>query len=131
MLTILLFSHLCHVPTATIFTVKNPAEENMEGENKGDGEEDDFQTDEEDEMEVDSQVLQKRKKVCRNLKSIFYFYFIFNIAIRLFLTDANAVMSFRSKEAVFRRNSETTTGNRDVRNVEKSQMGSKCKTLNV
>ncbi len=50
-----------------MFTLKNPAEEeNMEGD--GDEEEDDFQTDEDEEMEVDKEVLQKRKKVCRNLK---------------------------------------------------------------
>lgn len=66
-------AHLCHVLTATIFTVKNPAEENLEGEKKEDEEEDDFQTDEDEEMEVDNQVLQKRKKVCRNLKNIFFF----------------------------------------------------------
>ncbi|XP_073333967.1 surfeit locus protein 2 [Pagrus major] len=47
----------------TIFTVRNPEEENMEGEKKGDEEEDDFQTDEDEEMEVDNRVLQKRKKV--------------------------------------------------------------------
>ncbi|XP_068191281.1 surfeit locus protein 2 [Antennarius striatus] len=44
----------------TIFTPKNTAEENTE-DNKNE-EENDFQTDEED-MEVDKQVLQKRKKV--------------------------------------------------------------------
>lgn len=46
----------------------------MEGEKKADEEEDDFQTDEDEEMEVDNQVLQKRKKVCRNLKNIFNFF---------------------------------------------------------
>lgn len=45
----------------TMFTLKNPAEESMEGEK--DEEEDDFQTDEDEEMEVDKQVVQKRKKV--------------------------------------------------------------------
>lgn len=45
----------------TLFTLKNPAEEGMEGD--GDEEEDDFQTDEDEEMEVDNQVQQKRKKV--------------------------------------------------------------------
>lgn len=47
-----------------MFTVKNSAEEGMEGD--GDEEEDDFQTDEEEEMEVDKQTLQKRKKVSEN-----------------------------------------------------------------
>ncbi|XP_070706857.1 surfeit locus protein 2 [Pempheris klunzingeri] len=45
----------------SLFTSKNQTEESMEGE--GDKEEDDFQTDEEEEMEVDKQALQKRKKV--------------------------------------------------------------------
>lgn len=49
-----------------MFSIKNPAEESMEGD--GDEGEDDFQTDEDEEMEVDKQALQKRKKVCRNLK---------------------------------------------------------------
>ncbi|XP_070780989.1 surfeit locus protein 2 [Enoplosus armatus] len=47
-------------PTS-MFTLKNTAEESMEGD--GGEEEDDFQTDEDEEMEVDKQVLQKRKKV--------------------------------------------------------------------
>ncbi|KAM7368941.1 hypothetical protein PAMP_013242 [Pampus punctatissimus] len=55
---------------SSMFTVKNQAEETME--DSGDEEEDDFQTDEdeeeEEEMEVDKQVLQKRKKVCKILK---------------------------------------------------------------
>lgn len=54
------------VPTASLFTLKNTTEENTEVNR--DEEEDDFQTDEDEEMEVDAQVLQKRKKVCRNLK---------------------------------------------------------------
>ncbi|XP_038590116.1 surfeit locus protein 2 [Micropterus salmoides] len=45
----------------TMFTLKTMAEESMEG--GGDEEEDDFQTDEDEQMEVDKQVLQKRKKV--------------------------------------------------------------------
>lgn len=49
------------LPTATIFTINNSAEEGVEGD--GDEEGDDFQTDEDEEMEVDKQVLQKRKKV--------------------------------------------------------------------
>ena len=57
-------------PTASMFTLKKQEEEVMEdGE---DEEEDDFQTDEDEEedeeMEVDKQVLQKRKKVRRSLK---------------------------------------------------------------
>lgn len=47
--------------TATVFTIKNTAEESMEGD--GAVEEDDFQTDEDEGMEVDKQVVQKRKKV--------------------------------------------------------------------
>lgn len=45
-----------------MFTLKNPAEESMKGDNEE--EEDDFQTDEDEEMEMDQQVVQKRKKVC-------------------------------------------------------------------
>ncbi|KAM9338633.1 surfeit locus protein 2 [Symphorus nematophorus] len=45
----------------SIFTLKNPAEESMEGD--GAEEEDDFLTDEDEEMEVDKQEQQKRKKV--------------------------------------------------------------------
>nr|XP_046231300.1 surfeit locus protein 2 [Scatophagus argus] len=45
----------------SLFTLKNLAEESVEGD--GDEEEDDFQTDEDEEMEVDKQVQQKRKKV--------------------------------------------------------------------
>lgn len=62
----MVFNTVPCIPAASIFTLKNQAEESMEGQ--GDKEEDDFQTDEDDEMEVDNQVLQKRKKVCRNLK---------------------------------------------------------------
>lgn len=46
-----------------MFTLKNPEEEQMEA--KSDDEEDGFQTDDGEEMEVeDKQVQQKRKKVC-------------------------------------------------------------------
>uniref|UniRef100_A0A3P8T7R4 Surfeit 2 n=1 Tax=Amphiprion percula TaxID=161767 RepID=A0A3P8T7R4_AMPPE len=48
----------------SMFSLKNPTEESMEGEK--DEEEDDFQTDEdeeEEEMEVEKQAVQKRKKV--------------------------------------------------------------------
>lgn len=45
----------------TLFTVKNPEEEQMEA--KSDDEEDGFQTDDGEEMEVDKQMQQKRKKV--------------------------------------------------------------------
>uniref|UniRef100_A0A3Q3VPQ0 Surfeit 2 n=1 Tax=Mola mola TaxID=94237 RepID=A0A3Q3VPQ0_MOLML len=44
-----------------IFSLTNPAEESMEAD--GDANEDDFQTDEDEEMETDKQPLQKRKKV--------------------------------------------------------------------
>lgn len=128
---------LCHiVPTATIFTLKNPAEESMEGDR--DEEEDDFQTDEEEGMEVDKQVLQKRKKVCGNW--IFFFLSIFGASMwwtgideimPVSLNDAIAVifMSFRSRVVVFRRNSEITTGNQGARNVEKCEV--KYKTICV
>uniref|UniRef100_H3CUD9 Surfeit 2 n=1 Tax=Tetraodon nigroviridis TaxID=99883 RepID=H3CUD9_TETNG len=43
-----------------LFTLKNPTEEKMEGD--GSGEEDDFQTDDDEDMEVDTPALQKRKK---------------------------------------------------------------------
>lgn len=58
---------LPHFPTASIFTLKNQAGENMESVN--DGEKDDFQTDEDEEMdmEVDKQTVQKRKKVYMNM----------------------------------------------------------------
>ncbi|KAK2819205.1 hypothetical protein Q5P01_024766 [Channa striata] len=46
---------------SSMFTLKKPAEESIEGDK--DEEEDDFQTDEDEEMEVDKQVVQKRKKV--------------------------------------------------------------------
>lgn len=45
----------------SLFTLKNTTEESTEVNR--DEEEDDFQTDEDEEMEVDAQVLQKRKKV--------------------------------------------------------------------
>lgn len=45
-----------------MFTLKNPEEEHIEA--KSDDEEDGFQTDDGEEMEVDKQVQQKRKKVC-------------------------------------------------------------------
>lgn len=44
-----------------MFTLKKTAEETMKSD-RGE-EEDDFQTDEDEEMEVDKQVVQKRKKV--------------------------------------------------------------------
>uniref|UniRef100_A0A3B4VQ56 Surfeit 2 n=1 Tax=Seriola dumerili TaxID=41447 RepID=A0A3B4VQ56_SERDU len=44
----------------SMFTLKNSAEESMEGD--GDEEEDDFQTDDDEEMEVEKQAVQKRKK---------------------------------------------------------------------
>lgn len=47
--------------TAHLFTLKNPTEENMEGDGR---EEDDFQTDDDEDMEVEKPALQKRKKVC-------------------------------------------------------------------
>nr|XP_019937289.1 PREDICTED: surfeit locus protein 2 [Paralichthys olivaceus] len=47
-------------PTS-IFTLKNPAEEDMEGDGNEEG--DDFQTDEDEGMEVDKQEVQKRNKV--------------------------------------------------------------------
>ncbi|XP_026153477.1 surfeit locus protein 2 [Mastacembelus armatus] len=46
---------------SSMFTLKNPAVESTEGDR--DEEEDDFQTDEEEDMEVDKQVVKKRKKV--------------------------------------------------------------------
>lgn len=52
------------VSAATIFTLKNPEEEQMEA--NSDEEEDDFQTDDDEEMEVDKQEQQKRKKVREN-----------------------------------------------------------------
>ncbi|XP_041826482.1 surfeit locus protein 2 [Melanotaenia boesemani] len=45
---------------SSMFTLKNSGKESMEGK---EDEEDDFQTDEDEEMEVDKQVMQKRKKV--------------------------------------------------------------------
>lgn len=45
-----------------MFTLKNQAEESMEDGREE--EEDDFQTDEDEEMEVEKQAVQKRKKVC-------------------------------------------------------------------
>lgn len=46
-----------------MLTLKNSAEETVEADQSKD--EDDFQTDEDDEMEVDTLAVQKRKKVCR------------------------------------------------------------------
>ncbi|XP_047425881.1 surfeit locus protein 2 [Mugil cephalus] len=46
----------------SMFSLKNAAEENMEG-GGDEEEEDDFQTDEDEEMEVEKQVVEKRKKV--------------------------------------------------------------------
>lgn len=51
-----------YLSTASIFTLKNQAEESTEDGRKE--EEDDFQTDEDEEMEVEKQAVQKRKKVC-------------------------------------------------------------------
>lgn len=48
-----------------MFSLKNTAEESMKSD--GDKEEDDFLTDEDEEMEVDKQVVQKRKKVWNNI----------------------------------------------------------------
>lgn len=49
--------------TASVFTLKNPAGESVV--DGGDEEEDDFQTDEDEEMEVEKQeAVPKRKKVC-------------------------------------------------------------------
>lgn len=45
-----------------MFTLKTPEEEHMEA--KSNNEEDGFQTDDGEEMEVEKQVQQKRKKVC-------------------------------------------------------------------
>lgn len=47
--------------TATMFTLKKPEEEHVEAKSDDD---DGFQTDDGEEMEVDKQVQQKRKKVC-------------------------------------------------------------------
>lgn len=55
------FLQIC-VATAHLFTLKNSTEEKMEGD--GLEEEDDFQTDDDENMELDKPVLQKRKKVC-------------------------------------------------------------------
>ncbi|XP_061590124.1 surfeit locus protein 2 [Cololabis saira] len=46
---------------SSMFTLKNPEEETVEG--GGDKEEDDFQTDEDEQMEMETQEVQKRKKV--------------------------------------------------------------------
>lgn len=114
-------AYVSYVPTATIFTLKKPAEENKEGD--GDEAEDDFQTDEDEEMEVDKQVLQKRKKVCGNLNSFCFFacFWCINYIMPVSFNDTIAVifMSFRSREVVFRRSSEITAGNPGARNVEK------------
>lgn len=124
---------MSYVPTATIFSLKNPAEESMEGD--GGEAEDDFQTDEDEDMEVDKQVLQKRKKVRGNLNSFFVCLFVrfwcINDIMPVSLNDTIAVifMSFRSRLVVFRRNSEITTGNQGARNVEKCE--GKYKTIYV
>lgn len=57
-----------NIPSATLFSLNNTAEEDVEGGK--DEEKDEFQTDEDEdeEMEVDKPAVQKRKKVCRNLK---------------------------------------------------------------
>lgn len=51
------------VPTASMFSLKNPEVETTAG-GENEKEEHDFQTDEDEGMEVDTQVVQKRKKVC-------------------------------------------------------------------
>lgn len=48
-------------PTAHLFTLKNPTEATTGGD--GNEEEDDFHTDDGEDMEVDTPALQKRKKV--------------------------------------------------------------------
>lgn len=62
--------HCCNAvfffPTASLFALKNTEEESMKDDR--DEEEDDLQSDEEEGMEVDKQVVQKRKKVSRCLK---------------------------------------------------------------
>lgn len=119
------------VSTATIFTLKNPEEEHVEA--KSDEEEDDFQTDDDEEMEVDKQEQQKRKKVRENCLK-FPFIQMSGISYKNatgFCNDTSAVIciSFRSREVVFRRNFEITTGNRDVRNVGKCK--EKCKFIYI
>lgn len=60
-----------------MFTVKNIAEEEMGG---GLDEEDDFKTDEEEEMELDKPVPPKRKKVCKSISTpVFKGYFFLNL----------------------------------------------------
>ena len=54
---------MSYFPAASLFTLKNTEEENMEGEGNKE-EDDDFQTDEDEGMEVDKQEVPKRKKVC-------------------------------------------------------------------
>lgn len=51
-----------------MFTVKNPEEGQMEA--KSDEEDDGFQTDDSEDMEVDTQVPQKRKKVCSKCQQL-------------------------------------------------------------
>lgn len=51
----------CCTPTAHLFTLKNPTEGTTGGDRNE--EEDDFQTDDDEDMEVDTPALQKRKKV--------------------------------------------------------------------
>lgn len=104
-------------------------------EAKNDEEEDDFQTDDDEEMEVDKQEQQKRKKVRENcLQLPFIRMLMSGIGYENptgFCNDTTAVifMSFRSREVVFRRNFEITTGNRDVRNVGKCE--EKCKFIHI
>lgn len=90
---------LC-VPIATMFSLKNTAEEGMEGDD--DEEEDDFQTDEEEEMEVDKQTLQKRKKVSENWTFLNSCHELNSYELNYLI--AVIFMSFRSRLAVFRRN---------------------------
>lgn len=96
------------VSVATMFTVKNPEEEQMEA--KSDDEEDDFQTDDSEEMEVDKQAQQKRKKVCWKCPQL--------PLVQMGTAWVNhkyVIVSFRSKEGAFRKNFGTITGNREVR----------------
>lgn len=58
----------------------------------GSEEEDDFQTDEDKEMEVDKQVQQKRKKVCKN----FSFFFLMN-----FCEKSNVLTLIADTEDIF------------------------------
>lgn len=109
------FNSSFYVPTAHLFTLKNPTEENMEDD--GSKEEDDFQTDDDEDMEVDQPALQKRKKVC----DIYYrlvSWLAVIAGIRASVTCCGTTVCFRCRVAERRRNSGTTAANRDERNVE-------------